>query len=160
MSLPLLILAIIAQLPGLIGIFLPVIPGIPYMFVVALLAGFFDHFVHLSGWNLLILLLITVLSVVVDHLSGVLGAKYGGASRKAMVVGLVGTIAGMILLPPFGGLLGLFLGIAVAEGVQFKDHRRALKAASGGLLGTLAGILINTGVGLIFLICFIGLSLR
>lgn len=156
----LVILAFILMLPGLIGLVIPVIPAVPYIFIVALVFGFVDRFSHLSGGEVAFLAVLAILSVVVDYLSGLLGAKYGGASRKALLFGFIGSLAGTFLLPPFGGLPGLFVGVALGELLQLKGQRQALKSATGGLLGTLAGMLINACIALLFLVLFIIFALH
>lgn len=148
------------MLPGLVGVFLPILPSIPYMFFVALIFTLIDKFQHLSGLNLIILGMIAVLSLLVDYFSGILGAKWGGASRWAIIGGLLGLIIGLILLPPFGGILGLFAGILISEIVMFRKYKKALKAATGGLLGTLAGIVINLILGVLFLVLFVVWAIR
>lgn len=150
----------ILLLPGLAGIFIPLLPGIPLMFVIALIYGVIDRFQHLQGNEVMILGGIVVLSLIVDYCSGVIGAKYGGASKKAILFGFIGLIVGIILLPPFGGILGLFLGVLIAEMIQHRDQRRAVKAATGSLLGSLLGIVANLVLGLLFLILFIVFALR
>lgn len=146
-------------LPGFAGIVLP-FPALPYMFVVALIFGFVDRWQHLSVRELIILGVIMIVSFINDYVSGVLGAKYGGASKKSLLYGVVGMILGLIVASPFGGIPGLFIGILVAEIVMFKDHKKALKAATGSLIGTIAGMLISLFLALLFLVLFILFSIK
>lgn len=156
----LFIIFIILLLPGLVGVILPILPGIPYMFVVALIFAVIDKFQHLTGNNLLVLGLIAGLSLMIDYFAGLLGARFGGASRKAILFGLTGLIAGLILLPPWGGIIGLFSGVLVAEVSIGRKHLQALKAAGGSLLGTLTGIIINLILSIAFLVLFIVWAIR
>lgn len=148
------------MLPGLAGVLLPVVPGIPLMFVVALVFGFVDQWEHLLLWELGVLVGIVLLSVLVDYLAGLIGARYGGASRRAILWGLVGLAIGLLVFPPFGGLIGLFVGVLVAELVGGRDQLQALRAAAGSLLGSIAGILGNVLLGMVFLGLFILFALR
>src|SRR5688572_13441688 len=107
----LLVLAVLFMLPGLAGILLPALPGIPIMFLVALGFGAIDRFVHLTGMELGILFGIALASFVVDYLAGTLGAKFGGASARATLAGLAGMVAGFFLFPPLGGFIGMFAGV-------------------------------------------------
>lgn len=156
----LVVLALFFMLPGLLGVLLPAIPGVPYMFVVALVFGFVDRFAHLTGRELGWLAALAILSLVVDYTAGLLGAKLGGASKKAAAAGFMGLLLGTLLLPPIGGFIGLFAGVLFAELTRGQDERQALKAATGSVLGSLAGIAINLGVGLLLALLFLFFALR
>ena len=149
-----------AMLPGLAGVLLPLVPGIPYMFVVALVYALADRLSHISGLELLILGLIAAASLAVDYFAGILGARAGGASKKALLFGMIGLILGMIILPPFGGILGLFLGVLGAELLGGKTALKAFKAGQGSVIGALTGIGINLLLALLFLALFVVFALR
>lgn len=148
------IIFIVLILPGVFMVFVPAMPGIPYMFAMAAVYGFIDGFQNLTPINLGILGGILIASIFIDYFAGVLGAKYGGASRKGIFCGFVGLIAGLILFPPFGGFLGIFMGVLTAEFIFYKDKTKALKAATGSLLGSVSGVLINTCIAVVFFILF------
>jgi uncharacterized protein YqgC (DUF456 family) len=148
------------MLPGIAGVVLPVLPGIPYMFVVALIFGFVDHFRHLTVVNIVVLAIITIVSLLVDYFSGIFGAKYSGAGKQSMFFGAIGFLIGTFAFPPLGGFAGLFLGVLIAELYYFGSHLKALKAATGGLLGTAFGIAINLLLSIAFLGLFILFSFR
>ena len=148
------VIAIALMLPGLLSVVVPVVPGVPYMFVVALLYGLLTRFVGLTGWELGGLGALAALSVAVDFFAGMLGARFGGASAKAGLWGLAGSLVGTVLLPPFGGFVGLFVGIALGELRYGKDIAKAGKAAGAGVLGSGAGMLANGLVGVAFIVAF------
>lgn len=141
-------------LPGFAGVFLP-LPGLFYMFVISLIYAFVDRFQHLSWLELLILGIIALIAMLNDYLSGMLGAKYGGAAQKSMLFGIIGMILGLILFPPFGGLVGVFLGILLVEIINHGNREKALRAATGGLLGSIAGMAVTLILAIIFLFLFI-----
>lgn len=146
--------------PGIAGVLLPVLPDLPYMFVIAFIFALVDHFNHLTILNIVILLGVTLVSLLVDYFSGILGAKYGGAGKQSMIFGLIGLILGLILFPPWGGFIGLFIGILMAELYYFKDHLRALKAATGGLIGTVIGMAFNLLLAVSFLVLFVLFAIK
>ena len=76
-----LFIFVVLMLPGLLGIVLPILPGVPYMMVVALTYGLVTHFHTLSGTPLYILGGIALVSLVIDYYSGIAGARIGGASK-------------------------------------------------------------------------------
>jgi len=154
----LVIVFTLALLPGLIGVVIPVLPGIPVMFLVTLLFVAIDGLDRLTGANLAILLMLAVGSLVIDYTAGVLGAKYSGASSRAVGFGILGMIVGTFLLPPFGGLIGLFLAVLAVE-LKTGSYRKAIKAASGSLAGTVLGILANLVIGITFIVLFVLFSI-
>jgi uncharacterized protein YqgC (DUF456 family) len=146
--------AALLMVPGFVGLFIPIFPGIPFMFLVALTYGAITSFTQLTGSEIGILAIIAVVSIAVDYLGGVLGAKYSGASAKALAGGFLGMLVGLFLIPPFGGLLGLFFGVLIVE-IRIKNHHQALRAATGSLIGSLAGIVINLLLAIVFLTLFL-----
>lgn len=135
--------------------FIPTLPGIPLMFVFTLAYGVIDGFETLPPWYLALFGGITIISMIVDFSSGLLGAKLGGASKRALLWGVIGLFAGLILFPPFGAFLGLFLGIFFAEIAQMRHHVKALKAASFSLAATVVGMMVNIGLATAYLVTFI-----
>jgi uncharacterized protein len=108
-------------------------------------------FTTLSAGNILVLFFIMTVSLLVDLLSGIIGAKYGGAGRKSLVYGFVGMLLGTFIMPPFGSLLGLFCGVVLSEILAFKDHHKAIRAATGAVLGVVFGIMVNFALAFIFI---------
>ena len=149
-----IVIAVLLFFLGLLTL-LPSVPGIVFMFITVLVYGLIDGFHTFEPWHLAIFGGITALSMAVDYFSGLIGAKLGGASRHAIIFGLIGLVIGLILFPPFGAFAGLFVGVFISELVQFKDHLRALKAASFSLAGAAAGMVINICLAIIFWIAYL-----
>ncbi len=147
-------------LPGIAGAVMPVLPSTPYMFIVALIYGFVVGFSALTGTELAILAALALVSLLIDYLSGVLGAKYGGAAARSLGVGMLGLIMGLILFPPLGGIIGLFIGIFIAEYYRHNNQERAVRAATSGLIGSLVGIGINLLIAVAFFALFLYFVLR
>lgn len=143
------------MLLGLVGIILPIFPGVPLMWILALVYGFVNGFSDLSLSEFSVLSVLMGSSLLVDYFSGFLGAKLGGASLRSLGIGMIGLLIGMVLLPPLGGIVGLFLGILISEVRNYQDPHKALRAATGGVIGSLAGILVNLGIGIGFIVLFL-----
>lgn len=137
----------------------PLFPAIAYMFVVALLFGFYDGFTALTVWNLLALGGFVAASFIIDNLAGVVGAKYGGAHTRSLAWGLLGALIGTIVFPPLGSLIGLFLAVLLSEIGHKRDRSQAVRAASGAFVGALVGILVNVALAAAFLVTFILVAL-
>lgn len=144
----------ILMIPALAMVFIPFAPALPYLVLVALFFGALGSFKVLTFGELVILGLLWLTSIIVDSVSGLLGARYGGASRRAILWGLIGAILGVVFLP-LGPLVGLFLGVLAGEIYGRKNSKEALKSATGSLIGAFAGMLINLAVALTFVTLFI-----
>lgn len=140
---------------GIIMVFVPFLPAIFYMFIMSLIFGLITHFEIITGTNLIILASILLVSILTDTFSGILGAKFGGGSKKALFWGLFGLVVGTVLIPPFGGILGLFIALLIAELYFGKDKDGAIKAATGGLLGMAVGLSINIFLAVTFFVMFV-----
>jgi len=127
---------------------IPTLPGIPVMFGTIFIYALLDNFETMQPWHLGVFGALALLSIAIDYSSGLIGAKLGGASKKALLFGIVGLFIGLIAFPPFGAFIGLFLGVFIAEIIQFKDRQRALKAASYSMVTTLIGALANVAIAI------------
>lgn len=145
----------IFMLPGLAGVILPLFPGVPYMLLVSLIFGLASDFNELTTNEFGILAGIAALTMVVDYFSGILGAKLGGASMRSLALGMAGLLIGLLLLPPFGGIVGLFTGILWNEIRSYGDRSKAVKAATGGVMGVVGGMVVNLVIGICFIVYFV-----
>ncbi len=130
---------------GVLGTFLPVLPGAALVFAGMLLAAWIDHFQRIGWITLTILGALMVLVFVIDIVAGLLGAKRVGASRLALVGAAVGTIVGMffgivgILVAPF---IGAVVGELIARGQLEPAARVGFATWLGMAVGALAKIAI------------------
>lgn len=154
----LVIVAGLMMLPAIPLTFTP-LPASLYMLLVALGFGFIDKFSHLTSGEAWILAGVFALTIIVDQLSGILGARYGGASVKSMFAGMIGMLIGTIIAPPLGGMIGLFVAVGITEYYNHKNHARALKAAIGSFVGMLTGKIFNAALALVFVILFVVFAL-
>jgi len=131
------ILAAVLVLIGLAGTLLPILPGVPLIFMGLLVAAWADNFQHVGAVTLTILGVLTALAIAADFLASALGAKKLGASPKAVVGATLGAIVGMFFGLP-GLVLGPFVGAVVGE---LSAKRELLQAGKSGL-GTWLGLLL------------------
>ena len=141
MDILLYILSAISLIAGLIGCFLPVIPGPPLSYVGILLLHFTDK-EPFSVTYLLVLLIIVAVIQVLDYIVPSFGSKMMGGSRWGSRGCLAGTIIGMFFLP-FGIILGPFLGAVIGELIGGKDFGKALISGLGSFIGFLASTLLK-----------------
>jgi len=152
LSFILYLLAVIFVLIGIAGIVLPALPGIPLVFVGLVLAAWADGFVHVGWPTLLILGVLTALSLLVDVLATVVGAKRVGASRKALWGTFIGSIVGLFFMP-----IGLFAGPLLGALLGEYWHTRELGRSTKVGLATWLGILLGLALKLALVIAMRGL---
>lgn len=148
------------MLIGLIGSVLPFIPGSPLILLGAFIYAWYTDFLVVPWGTLVILLLLTVLSQILDYLASILGAKKFGASRWGMSGAFLGGIIGLFSGGILGILIGPFIGALLLELLHGQDLPASLKIGLGTLVGFLGGaigkiIIALTMIG-IFLVKIIG----
>ena len=124
---------------GLIGCFLPVIPGPPTSFV-GLLLLHFSNYAEFSFEFLLLMGAIAVIVTIMDYIVPVWGTKKFGGSKAGMWGAAIGLVLGLILFPPLGIIIGPFAGAVIGEAITGKDAASSFKAGLGSLLGLMIGI--------------------
>ena len=112
MELLLLVLGALFLVAGLVGCILPVLPGPPLSFVGLLLQWAALDFRPdtYGGVTILVLGALSVLVTVLDFVAPAWGAKRYGASRIGVWGSVLGMLIGLVFFPPFGMLVGAFLG--------------------------------------------------
>lgn len=127
------------MLIGLIGSVLPFIPGSPLILLGAFIYAWYTDFLVVTWGTLVILLLLTVLSQILDYLASILGAKKFGASRWGMSGAFLGGIIGLFSGGILGILIGPFIGALLLELLHGQDLPASLKIGLGTLVGFLGG---------------------
>ncbi len=149
-----LALAVLLQIAGLIGCFVPVLPG-PVLNFVGLWILDYTRWADFSLSFILIFLILALGAQIIDTVIPVWGTKKYGGSRWGVRGATIGLVIGFLFLPPFGILLGPFLGALIAEYLHSRDSQKAMRSAWGSLMGFLAGTGLKLMVSLLILFYFI-----
>lgn len=145
----LLILGFVCMIIGLLGSFLPILPGPPISWV-GLLLLYFTEAIEMNYWVLGITLLVAVMVAILDYVIPAKGTKRFGGSSYGIWGTNIGLIVGIFAPIPLGFIIGPFVGAFVGELIyNSKDHKRALKAATGSFIGFLASTFMK------FMVCMI-----
>lgn len=134
------LLATLIMAVGCIGSVLPGLPGTPLVFVAAVGHRLYFGDRGISTWVLVVLGLLMTISIALDFLAGVYGAKKLGATWRGMTGAGVGALIG-IFFGPIGILVGPFLGAFLAEVAGGRESGQAGKAGAGAVLGLIGGAL-------------------
>lgn len=149
--------SIILLILGLLGTFLPVLPGL-LLSLCGLLIYKFGTDSPISMIYIWIFVFLTFLSAILNYvIPARTNRKYGG-TRWGSIGSVVGTLVGMFFIPvPFGFLIGMFLGVFVGELLHdANDKKKAWNSTKGALIGFLYGTGFNFIVGLaMFLVVLI-----
>lgn len=155
MDIFLLFLGFFVTILGLVGAFLPVLPG-PLTSWVGLLILHFTKAVNFSSTFLLVTFGIALLVWILDYFIPALGTKKFGGSKKGIIGSTIGLFFGLIFFPPLGIIIGPFIGAFIGELIHDStNNNRALKAAFGSFIGFLFSTGLKFGVSLIYLGLFL-----
>lgn len=154
MDIVLVIVGLLFCVLGIVGSFLPVLPG-PFTSWIGLLIFHFTNAVS-QNWTFLgITLAISILVWVLDYVVPALGTKRFGGTKYGMIGSSLGLIVGILFLGPFGIIIGPFAGAFIGEIIKnSSDSGKALKAAFGSFIGFLAGTFIKFIVSIIFTVLY------
>jgi uncharacterized protein YqgC (DUF456 family) len=133
-------LALVLMLVGLVGSILPGLPSTPLVLLAAIGHRLYFGEHGASLWVLGILLGLTLLSIGVDYLASMYGAKKLGATGRGVFGAVVGGIIGLFFSLP-GIILGPFLGALAFELAGGRHLKEASLAGVGAMLGLLGGAL-------------------
>lgn len=141
-----IIICVFLLLLGLLGCFIPVIPGPPLSFVALILLTFFTGYQFdndfLWQWGTIV-----VGVTIVDFWLQVYGVKHFGGTKKAINGTMIGLLVGIFVPIPMGFITGPFVGAFVGAYMDEKDDLlKVLKIASGALIGFIGGVVLKLAV--------------
>lgn len=156
----LLILGFVCVVVGIFGSFLPVLPG-PIVSWVGLLLLYLTEKIENNYWILVISFVVVILISILDYTIPAKGTKKFGGSSYGIWGTNIGMLIGIFVPIPFGFIVGAFVGAFVGElFYNSQDKNRALKAATGSLLGFLASSFMKMVVCLCFLFLYLIIAYR
>ena len=133
-----LTLALVVMLVGLIGCVMPGLPGTPVVLLAAIGHRLYFGESSVSTLVMAILVFMLLLSLALDYMASVFGAKKMGATWRGILGAVVGALVGLFF-GPLGILLGPFLGALSFEFLGGRDFTEATRAGAGALLGLIVG---------------------
>jgi len=134
---------------GLIGSFLPILPG-PLTSWIGLLILHLTKAVPMN-WTFLILTFCFAFGIwLLDYFIPAIGTKHFGGSKAGIIGTSIGLIVGLITPIPGGIIIGPFFGALIGELINKSEFKNALKAAFGSFLGFLTSTFIKFLVAIIY----------
>ncbi len=140
-----LALVFVLMLAGILGSFLPMIPGTPLILLGAVVYALATDFQPVDTWRLVFLVALAGVAYALDYLAAALGTRKLGGSRWAMLGAVLGGVAGLFF-GPIGILVGPILGAIGVELIHRKDVNIALKSGLGAVVGVFLGVVAKLSI--------------
>lgn len=151
----LLIIGFLIMLIGIAGAFIPVIPGTITSWA-GLLVLYLTNAIPMNWTVLGITLFIAIAVFIVDYIIPAIGTKKFGGTKYGVVGTLLGLLLGIFFFPPFGLIIGPFVGAYLGEMMHdSSDSKRALKAAFGSFIGFISSTFLKFATSTAFLVYYI-----
>ncbi len=144
MTVLLIILGLLLALAGVFGCIFPVIPGPPLGYLALIILSWAKDWEPFSSTFLIIMAGLTILVSISDYLIPAISAKRYGASRLSLWVSIAGLVIGLFLFPPWGMVIGAFLGAFAGELLAGRRGKSALRVSWGVFVGNM----LSTGLKL------------
>ena len=144
------VVVIVLWLVWLVGSVLPVLPW-PLLGYLGMIILYFFSDTPPTPEAMLRWLWWMIILTVIDYLLPLWFTKWAGFSRYASWWSVVGAIVWLFVFPPFGLLIGPFVGAYLWEYYHVQDHRNAVNAARKSLLWSLWSIVIKVCVAAMIL---------
>ena len=139
---------------GVLGTFIPGIPGPVAVFAGMLLAAWIDHFTRVGWVALVILGALTAAALAIDTLASVMGARRVGASRPALIGALIGTVVGL-----FFGFVGILVAPFVGAVIGELSSRPHVPSAVRVGVGTWIGLALGAFAKIVIVLAMLALFL-
>ena len=143
-------LIILLMVGGLIGAIFPLLPDTPLILGAAVLHHLVFGALGASWTTLLVLTAMMLVSLVLDFVSGSIGAKYFGATRWGAIGGILGAVVG-IFYGPIGLIAGPLVGVLLGEILGGRGLLPAGRSTWGTFLGTVAGMVGKFAIGVLMI---------
>lgn len=154
MDLLLIIISGVLIILGIIGSFMPILPG-PLtswfgLFILNLISS-----IEIENTLLIITFIIAVTIFILDSLIPIYGSKYFGATKYGIIGASIGLVIGILTPIPFGILIGPIMGALIGELLFNKDLKKSIKSSIGVLIGFVASSFIKFVTCVVYLIIYI-----
>ncbi len=143
MDILLIVIGVICTIVGILGCFLPIIPGPPISFLALVLLDLTEKnpFDSNTLWTWGI---VTAAVTALDYIVPIYGTKKFGGTKRGVWGSTIGLVIGLFFFPPFGIIIGPFVGAFLGEMSNGDtDNKTALRSAFGSFIGFVVGTLLK-----------------
>ncbi len=154
MDILLMLISSLMILLGILGAFLPALPG-PLTSWLGFFILSFTSIESISSKFLTITFLIALAIFLIDYLIPIWGTKKYGGSKYGVWGSILGIFVGIFFFPPLGIIVGPFVGAFIGEIIYSKNHEQALRSAIGSFIGFILGTGLKFIVAIVYSFLFI-----
>jgi uncharacterized protein len=140
-----------AMLVGLLGLIIPVYPGLNIIWIAALIYAIVDGFTWPAWLYFAFITLLMLVGNLADNYFINIRARKTGASWLAIGVGYIAGIVGTFIIPLLGGLIFSILGVLVVELIRKKNWKIAWVTTREMALGFGWAVVVRIGIGAIMI---------
>jgi uncharacterized protein YqgC (DUF456 family) len=155
MTIALIIFGLLLAIVGLIGCILPIIPGPIFSFLSLIILSLAKDWEPFSLLFLLVMAGLTFFVTTLDYIIPVVSAKKSGATKLGLWLSVIGMLVGILFFPPWGMLIGAFIGGILGEIMAGNKGKDALKVGWGIFLGNMLGIGFKLAFSLVVIFFYI-----
>lgn len=141
----LIILALVCGIVGILGSILPALPGAPVSYV-GLLLLLPCECADISSTTLWVTGIFLAIVSILDYVAPVWLTNISGGSKQATRGSMIGLVAGLFVFPPWGLIIGPFVGAFIGELQASSSKGKALTVA----LMSFVGFVLTTGMKIIY----------
>jgi hypothetical protein len=147
--------ALIVMAIGVIGVILPILPGLPLVWGAAFAYGYFTGFKVITQTYLLNFGLASAALIILDFVFRSFGAQKMGSSKWGMFGAFLGMVVGIVIgtLPSL--ILGSLVGATLFEMMLGKGLLKSLSAGCGTFIAFLIGTILQLALALVMVGVFI-----
>jgi uncharacterized protein YqgC (DUF456 family) len=136
---------------GLLGVFLPLLPGIELIWLAALGYGILHGFTWPGVFALAGITLLLIAGKTSDLWITGLGLKSAGTSLLSIAAGVALLLIGSIFLTPLAGILLGLAGMTLLEFRRHRDWKKAVSSAGSAMIGCGLAYGFKFGVGVVMI---------
>ena len=120
---------------GLLGLVIPIYPGVTIIWAAALIHGIATGFAVLEIWVLVVITLLMITGNLVDNLLMGGKARQAGASWLSIAGALAAGLIGTFVFPPIGGIIAAPTLLFLLEYARLRDSQESWDITKGLLTG-------------------------
>ncbi len=144
----------LVMLIGLIGVFVPILPGLVLIWAATLLWTVNEE--GTVRWVVLaISTLLLATALILKYLIPARNVQKSGAPTTTLIAGLLGAVVGFFVIPVVGFIIGGVAGILLAELLRLRSFRPAGRSTMAALVGVGIGVLIELFAGVAMILVWL-----
>lgn len=147
--------ALIVMAVGVLGVIMPLIPGLPLVWGAAFAYAHFTGYKLITHSYLLYFGIASAVLIVLEYVFRSVGAAKMGSSKWGMFGAFVGMVVGIVIgtLPSL--ILGPMIGATLFEMMLGKGFFKSLKAGCGTFIAFMIGTILQLALALIMIGVFV-----